>query len=421
MKSGQNILVVLAGLMVIVSSLANAMDESPGGAATESLSRIIPREFAATVGDWGIAQAVACKSGGGVPDGVDIELTLDNGIQHAVEQALDAAMVQYHPEGSWAIVENVRTGEILAMASRFGNEGNEAEERLQSASANLAASAVFEPGSIFSVGVIAAAINEGLISTNDLFDCENGTWSYDGKPLRDFHPYGMLDVTGILRKSSNIGAAKIAVMLGEDRLHRYLTDFGFGKLSGLEISGEGEGCLRSLSEWKTVDVTRVAMGYTVSVTALQLLNMLCCIGNDGAQMRPHLVRKVMGKDGIVLLENKPEIIAQPVSAATAERMRSMLVEVTREGGTGTRAAVAGFNVAGKTGTAEKIKDGRHMANMNMASFMGILPAERPEIGIIVVLDNPQPMRTGSMSAAPVFAQIAEAAGRHLHLDRDEEQ
>lgn len=345
--------------------------------------------------------------------GGDIELMLDDGIQHIVENALEAAMTNYHPEAAWAIVEKVRTGEILAMASRSKNGGNENRVSLQSASSNLALGAIFEPGSIFSVGVVAAAINEGLITTNSLFDCENGEWSYEGKPLKDFHPYGTLDVTGILRKSSSIGIAKIAVILGEERLHHYLSDFGFGKSTGIETTGENPGLLHPLSNWGKGDITRVAMGHTVSVTALQMLNMLCCIGNDGSLMKLHLVRKVVGKDGVVLLENKPEVFSRPISATTAELMRSMLVEVTCEGGTGTQAAVKDFTVAGKTGTAEKIKNGRYIANEKIASFMGILPAERPEIGIIIVLDNPHPMCTGSMSAAPVFAQIAESVMHHL--------
>ena len=389
MKSMRNILYVLAGLWVIGTVQA------------------APEKQAATVMDWGIAKAVVDKMGAEYQEGADIELTLDNDIQQSVVQALEEAMTNFHPQAAWAIVEDVRTGAILAMAS------------LPESNLPPATGAVFEPGSIFKVGVIAAALNEGLISTNDQYDCENGVWSYEGKPLRDFHPYGVLDVTGILRKSSNIGAAKIALKLGEESLHRYLAAFGFGKPTGIEIPGEESGVLRPLSEWGKADITRVAMGHTVSVTALQMLNMLCCIGNDGVLLKPHLVRRVVGKDGVVLLDNKPEVVAQPISAATAKLVRNMLVAVTREGGTGTRAAVKGFNVAGKTGTAEKMKDGRYAANQNIVSFMGVLPAERPEIGIIVVLDNPHPMYTGSMSAAPVFARIAEAAVRHLGIREDD--
>ena len=389
MKSRWSGILVLAGLWVIGTAQAG------------------PEEQAATSVDRGIAKAVADKMGEGFQEGADIELTLDNDIQQYVVQALDEAMTNFRPQSAWAIVEEVRTGAILAMAS------------LPKSNPSPAAGTVFEPGSIFKVGVVAAALNEGLISTNDQFDCENGVWSYEGKPLRDFHPYGVLDVTGILRKSSNIGAAKIALKLGEESLHRYLAAYGFGRPTGIEIPGEESGVLRLLSEWGKADITRVAMGHTVSVTALQMLNMLCCIGNDGVLLKPHLVRRVVGKDGVVLLDNKPEVVAQPISAATAKLVRNMLVAVTREGGTGTRAAVKGFNVAGKTGTAEKMKDGRYAANQNIVSFMGVLPAERPEIGIIVVLDNPHPMYTGSMSAAPVFARIAEAAVRHLGIREDD--
>ena len=385
MKSRRNIFVVLAGLWVIGTAQAG------------------PEEQAEAVMDWGIAKAVADKMGEDFQKGSDIELTLDNDIQQYLVQALNEAMTNFHPQAAWALVEEVHTGAILAMAS------------LPKSNPPPVAGTVFEPGSIFKVGVIAAALNEGLISTNDQFDCENGVWSYEGKPLRDFHPYGVLDVTGILRKSSNIGAAKIALKLGEEPLYRYLAAFGFGKPTGIEIPGEGSGLLRPLSEWGKADITRVAMGHTIAVTAMQMLNVLCCIGNDGSLMKPHLIKKVVGKDGVVLSESKPEVIAQPISAATAKLMRNMLVAVTREGGTGTRAAVKGFNVAGKTGTAEKFKDGRYMADQNIVSFMGVLPAERPEIGIIVVIDDPQPLATGSMAAAPVFARIAESVVRHLNI------
>ena len=263
--------------------------------------------------------------------------------------------------------------------------------------------------------MVAAALNEGLISTNDVFDCENGMWFYAGRPLKDFHPYGLLDVTGILRKSSNIGAAKIAVMLGEERLHRYLSAYGLGRPTGLEVPGEEAGILSPWARWAKVDITRIAMGHSVAVTALQMLNILCCIGNDGFLMKSHLVRKVVDKNGVVLQETKPEALARPITERTAGLMRRMLTEVTREGGTGTRAAIPGYNVAGKTGTAEKIVDGHYVKNANVSSFMGLLPAERPEIGIIVVLDNPQPLRTGGVTAGPVFAQIAAPVARYLDI------
>ena len=365
--------------------------------------RILPAELASMSEDWGVAKAVADKVGPKMQWVADIHLTVDKNIQQYVEQALAAAMTNFHPQAAWAIVEEVRTGAILAMAS------------LPNSEPNRATGMVFEPGSIFKVGVVAAALNEGLIATNDLFDCENGAWTYDRKTVKDFHPYGVLDVTGILRKSSNIGAAKIAVQLGPKDLQSYLKSFGFGQTTALEVRDEESGVLNPPSKWSKISIARVAMGHEVAVTALQMLNMLCCIGNDGVLMKPHLVQKAVGQDGVILLENKPEALAQPITAQTAEQIRTMLTEVTCEGGTGTRGAVPGYEVAGKTGTAEKIVDGRYSESESVASFMGLLPAERPEIGIIVVLDNPQPLRTGSMSAAPVFAQIAAAVVGHLGI------
>ena len=352
-------------------------------------------------------------------EGADVHLTLDLNIQYFVEKALDAAMTNLNAKAAWAIVEEVRTGAILAMASRPDYDLNDFNKTVADVRLNRAVGENFEPGSVFKVGVVAAAINEGIVSTNDLFDCENGMWFYAGRPLKDFHPYGELDVTGILRKSSNIGAAKIAVMLGEERLYRYLISYGLGRPTGLEVPGEEAGILNPVGKWAKVDITRIAMGHTVAVTALQMLNVLCCIGNDGFLMKNHVVRKVVDKNGAVLLENKPEALARPITERTAALMRQMLVEVTRTGGTGTRAAIKGYNVAGKTGTAEKIKDGHYVSNENVSSFMGILPAERPEIGIIVVLDSPvdpvNKLRTGGITAGPVFAQIAEPVARYLDI------
>jgi len=348
-------------------------------------------------------------------EGADLYLTLDLNVQYFVEKALDAAMTNFNPEAAWAIVQEVRTGEILAMASRPHYDLNAYGKTSADVRLNRAVGVNYEPGSVFKVATVAAALNEGIIATNTLFDCEDGMWYYGGRPLRDFHPHGELDVTGILRKSSNIGAAKIAVMLGKDRLYRYLKAYGLGTRTGIEVPGEEPGILHSVPHWTKISITRIAMGHEIAVTALQMLNVLCCIGNDGFLMKPYLVRKVVDTDGVVLREHKPVAVSRPITERTSALMRSMLAQVTKTGGTGTRAAIDGYNVAGKTGTAEKIKDGHYVSKQNMSSFMGLLPAERPEIGIIVVLDNPQPIRTAGRTAAPVFAQIAEPTARYLDI------
>lgn len=348
-------------------------------------------------------------------EGANVYLTIDQNVQYFAERALDYAMAEMHAEAAWTVVQEVRTGAILAMASRPAFDPNEFNRAPPEARLNRAAGVNYEPGSVFKIGVVAAAINEGLVATNDVFDCEMGLWRYAGRPLRDFHAYGNLDVTGILRKSSNIGAAKIALLLGDERFHRYLTAFGVGRRTGIEVPGEEGGLLAPPSRWTPLSATRIAMGHEVAVTAVQMLNVLCCIGNDGYLMKPHLVKRVVDKNGAALQESEPEVVSRPITERTARLMRTMLKEVTKEGGTGTKAAIPGYEVAGKTGTAEKIVDGRYVKNQNVSSFIGLLPADRPAIGIVVVLDNPQPLRTGGQSAAPVFAKIAEPTARYLDI------
>ncbi len=349
-------------------------------------------------------------------EGANVHLTIDQNVQYFVERGLDYAMTTFHPEAAWAIAQEVRTGAILAMATRPTFDPNRYNEFPDEARMNRAIGYNFEPGSIFKVAVVAAAINEGVVRTNDVFDCERGLWSYAGRPLRDYRSHGELDVTGILRKSSNIGAAKIAVELGEDRLYRYLREFGVGRRTEIELPGEEAGFLAHPKDWYPISITRIAMGHQVSVTALQMLNMMCAIGNDGFLMRPYLVQRVVDRDGVVLHQGAPDVIARPVTERTAALMRTMLTEVTRPGGTGERAAVAGYAVAGKTGTAQKVLPGGGYAQReNVAAFMGMLPAHRPEIAFIVVLDNPQPLRTGGRTAAEVFALMAKPAARYLDI------
>ncbi len=326
-------------------------------------------------------------------------------------------MTNFGPEAAWAIVQEVRTGEILAMASRPHYDLNEYGKTTGDVRLNRTIGVNYEPGSGFKVATVSAALNEGIIATNDLFDCENGMWYYGGRPLRDFHPYGELDVTGILRHSSNIGAAKIAVMLGEERMYRYLKAYGLGSRTGIEVPGEEPGILHSVPNWSKISITRIAMGHEVAVTALQMLNILCCIGNDGFLMKPYLVRKVVDTAGVVLRENKPEVVSRPITERTAAQMRSMLLEVTRPDGKGTgrKAAIPGYTVAGKTGTAEKIKNGHYVGDQNVCTFMGLVPAERPEIGVIVVLDNPRPIRTAGRTAAAVFGRMVAPIVRYLDI------
>lgn len=347
--------------------------------------------------------------------GADVYLTLDQNLQYFVEQALDEAMATNRAKAAWAIVQRVGTGEILAMASRPAYDLNTFNEAEEQARLNRAIGVVYEPGSTFKVAVIAAALNEGVVDPARVFDCENGLWMYNGRPLRDYHPYGRLTVADVLKKSSNIGAAKIAMALGEDRLVRYLRDFGIGQKTGIALPGEEGGILNPRTRWTSLSISRIAMGHEVAVTSLQMLNVVSALGNDGFLMRPQVVRRVVTARGQTLLEPTPEVIGRPVRAETARLLCRLLSRVTEEGGTGVKARLEGYTVAGKTGTAQKPVPGGYSSEANIASFVGMLPAERPELAIIVVVDEPQPLHTGGLVAGPVFRRIAEQAVRYLDI------
>lgn len=349
--------------------------------------------------------------------GADVYLTIDQTAQHLVERALDEAMAEHRALAAWAIVQRVRTGEIMAMASRPSYDLNLFRNATEAERLNRAIGVVFEPGSVMKSVVIAGAVNEGLVTPGTIFDCENGLWTYARRPLRDFRPHGRLAVTDIHQKSSNIGTAKIALEMGDALLERYLRDFGFGAPLGIDLPGEEAGILHPHARWSAISATRISIGQGVATTALQMLNAFNAIANDGFLMRPYVVREVRDPydNALVLYRAEPQVLRRPVSGQTAALMRSMMQRVTEPGGTGRAARVDGVTVAGKTGTAQKPVGGRYSDNDYVATFVGFFPAENPEIGIIVVVDEPQPLHTGGAVAAPVFRRIAEPLARYLDI------
>ncbi|MBW7908988.1 MAG: penicillin-binding protein 2 [Kiritimatiellae bacterium] len=351
--------------------------------------------------------------------GGDVYLTLDQNLQYFVERALDAAIASNGAKGAWAIVQRVRTGEILAMASRPDFDLNEFNRVSPDDRLNRAIGYVFEPGSVFKIMVYAAALNEGLLRPDEIIDCENGYWVHGGKGLRDFHPYGRLSATDALKKSSNIAAAKVALRLGEDRLYRYLQAFGVGRATGVELPGEESGILHPRQKWSKLSITRIPMGHEVAVTGLQMLNALNAVANGGALMRPHVVQRIATERGQTIRQSEPEVLGHPIRPEAARTLTEMLVHVTQEG-TGKRARLDGYTVAGKTGTAEKPGPGGYDHKRNIASFIGFLPAEQPELSILVSFDEPQTLTQGGQVAAPVFREIAEHAVRYLDIPQVDE-
>jgi len=349
--------------------------------------------------------------------GADVYLTLDQQVQYFAEKALDELVAKYSPKGAWAIVQRVKTGEILAMASwptfnlkRFNITPPEWMR-------NRAINYTYEPGSVMKALIIASAIDSGEICETDVFDCEGGRWVYGGRPLHDSHGYDDLSVAEILKKSSNIGVAKIALAMGGRRVYDSLKAFGFGSRTGFDLPGEDAGIVWSVDKWSKISITRLAMGHEVLVTSLQMLSALNAVANEGVRMKPYLVDRVVDANGNTLVVNGPEELGRPISRETAVKMRRLLARVTQPGGTGTKAALPGYLVAGKTGTAQKVnlEEGGYFQNKYIASFAGFLPVENPEVGIIVVVDDPQGAHYGGTVCAPAFKKIADQTVRCLRI------
>jgi len=348
-------------------------------------------------------------------EGNSIELTLDQNIQHIVEKELKKIMDKYEPKGAWCIVERVRTGEILAMATlpdydlnRFGSVRSELK-------LNRAISYVYEPGSTMKAASFAAALNEGVVSPGTLFSCEGGAWRYKGHVLHDCHDYGTITVADGLKKSSNILTAKLALMLGRKRLYRYLRNFGIGSKTGIELPGEEAGIFHPPQKWSGLSLSRIPIGQGVAVTALQMLDVYCAIANDGYLMKPYVIKKITDSEGKTVYEGRRQVVTRVIRPEVSRTMRILLARVTEEGGTGTKAQIEGFKVAGKTGTAQKAVRGGYSHTKYMSSFVGFFPAEKPELGIIVVVDEPKKSHYGGTVAAPAFSAIGRDTARYLGI------
>ncbi|AKJ65001.1 peptidoglycan D,D-transpeptidase FtsI family protein [Kiritimatiella glycovorans] len=353
--------------------------------------------------------------------GADVYLTLDQQIQYIAERAVQKAFTRHRAAGAWAVVQRVRTGEILAMASAPSYDPNRYGDARPEWRRNRAVEFVYEPGSTMKAVTVASALDAGAVRTDEIIDCEAGRWYYGGRSLSEYHghAYGPLTVADVLKKSSNIGAAKIALRLGEEPLERYFRSFGFGEKPGTELPAEEGGLFAPAERWSKISITRLAMGHEIGVTALQMLNAVCTIANDGRRLRPSVIKRVTRGGEDVVLENRREPLDRAVSPRVAHQMRAMMARVTGEGGTAPQAAIEGFEVAGKTGTAQKIgPDGRYLRSRTVASFVGFVPADRPEIGIIVVVDDPEDGGTGGRVAAPAFAEIGEETLRFLGIPAD---
>jgi cell division protein FtsI/penicillin-binding protein 2 len=350
----------------------------------------------------------------GPRDGFNVVLTLDQVVQHIAEQALDKAMVECKPQAGVIIVSRPKTGEILAMSCRPTFDPN-SPGNIPDARRNRCISDVAEPGSTFKIVVCSGALNEGLVSLGDRFDCENGAFLFAGRMLHDAHPYGVLSVEEILFHSSNIGAAKVALRMGSSRLYSYVSRFGFGRKTGIDLPAEVSGIAHPLNKWNGLSVTRIPMGHEIAATPLQMLMAMNAVSNGGRLMKPYIVKNVLDEDGTVIMTGHPQQVGQPITPRAAILMTSALRKVVSPEGTAPKAALAGYDVAGKTGTAQKIENGQYVRKY-YSSFIGYLPASDPEISILVSLDDPAGgAYYGGSVAGPVFRTVAEKVAQYLAL------
>ena len=277
---------------------------------------------------------------------------------------------------------------------------------------------VMEPGSTFKIVVVSGALNDQVVRLGDIFNCEHGIFPFGGRTLHDHEPFDLLSVENIIAKSSNIGAAKIGIRMGEDRLHDYIMRFGFGERTGVTLPGEVKGIVHPVKNWSKVSVAQIPMGQGVAVTRLQMVMAMCTIANGGKLMRPMLVDRLEDENGNIVARYSPQVVRQVISEPTARLMVHALKKVVSPEGTAPKAALDHYTVAGKTGTAQKVEHGAYVHNKFVASFIGFFPADNPQLCISVVLDEPKEGYYGGSVAGPVFKQIAERAASYLNIRPD---
>jgi len=345
-------------------------------------------------------------------DSANLILTIDSRIQHVAETQLREAVQAKGAKGGVAIVMDTRTGEILAMANEMGFDPNNFSSSRTGEGKNKAITDCFDPGSTFKPFTVAGALEEGVVSEMDRINCENGNYRVANRVIHEAkrHRYGMLTVHDVIKYSSNIGTAKIAEKLGKDKFYEYISKFGFGLKTGIDLPGESAGLLRPAERWTRVDATTIAFGQGVSVTPIQLITALSAIANDGVMMKPFVVRAIVDKKGAIIRAYRPTVVRRVISSSTAKRMAMMMKDVVgAEDGTGKNARIADMEVAGKTGTAQKFDFERHVYSSQKVrtSFVGFFPADNPQLAIMVMLDEPQRDKWGGVAAAPVFKNIGE--------------
>ncbi|HTG93103.1 MAG TPA: penicillin-binding protein [Pyrinomonadaceae bacterium] len=350
--------------------------------------------------------------------GQTVVLTIDQTIQYHAEQALQAAVSRSHAKSGTAIVLDPRTGEILALANAPTFDPNKVSDSIADARSNWALQNIYEPGSTFKIVAFSAAIDRKLAKPEDHIDCQMGAITVAGRVVHDHHPFGSLTLVEALAKSSNVGAIKLGIRVGDESMYDYITRYGFGSRTGIELMGETPGILRKVDRWQPSSIGSIAIGQEIGVTPLQMVSAYGAVANDGVRIAPHIVREVRNANGSVLFSAQPQQ-RRVINAETAIALRGMLEGVTLHG-TAKKAQLDGYSAAGKTGTAQKIdpRTRGYSATKFVGSFVGFAPVNNPQVAIIVVIDEPAGAYHGGDVAAPVFREIAEQILPALNVEPD---
>ena len=343
--------------------------------------------------------------------GATIELTIDQYLQHVAERELRAGVEENRAAGGTAVVMDPRTGEILALANWPSFNPNAYRDARPDEQRNRAIQDLYEPGSTFKIVTASAAFEEKVVSPSDQIDVSAGNIRFGARVIDDDHNYGVLSFADVLVKSSNVGAIKVGLKLGPDRMGAYMKRFGFGRRSSPDFPGESAGIMWDPAKLTDSALASVSMGYQVGVTPLQMAAAVSSIANGGELFEPRIVRAVIADDVRTPVPHK--IVRRTVSAGTAATLTQIMEEVV-ERGTGTRAKIAGYTVAGKTGTAQKVVNRQYSRSDYNASFVGFVPSRAPAFAIVVVVDSPhgRNLYYGGSVAAPIFQRIADAALRN---------
>jgi len=356
--------------------------------------------------------------------GHDIVLTIDEVIQHVAEKELDAALTSSRAKGGICMVMNPQTGEVLALSVRSaGNHAfnpNEPQRSKPGEWRNRAVTDSYEPGSIFKPVLAAAALEEKVVHPYDRFDCSAGKIQIADRVISDAHHNGVLTFTDVIAESSNVGTIKVALRLGKERFYKYITAFGFGKRTGVDIPGEISGLLKDHHLWSGVSIGSIAIGQEIGVTPMQMAAAYSALANGGTLMRPYLVSEIVDREGKEGRKFKPQPVGRVISPDTCAKVNKMLQRVV-EAGTGQKARPAGYTAAGKTGTAQKIdqRTGLYSKKDYVSSFVGFAPANAPRLVVLVMIDTPQGDIYGGSVAAPVFRLVAEQALAYLQVSPDD--